>query len=144
MSIAILSSILFYKSKRIKNNLKKIRDFIKTISVKTNLIILGLSFSRYLIFGHQLYFLLLVFNVDISYDQSIIAISSIYFIASIIPMLSFFDVILKGSIAVWVFSFFNIQSFIILEIITIMWLLNFAIPAIFGSYFVITFKPKIV
>ena len=57
-------------------------------------------------------------------------------------MLSLFDVVLKGSVAIWVFTFFNIEPLTILSITTIMWLLNFVLPAIIGSYFVLTFKPN--
>jgi len=120
--------------------LQKIKTFIGSISFKTNIKTAFLSFVRYLIFSHQFYFLILLFSIDVNYINAISAITSMYFIASIVPMLSFFDVVLKGSIAVWVFSFFNIEPTFILIIVSLMWILNFAIPAIVGSYFVITFK----
>ena len=97
---------------------------------------------RFVVFSHQFYFLLLIFKIDFPYLETISAITSVYLIASIIPMLSLFDVILKGSIAIWVFSFLNIDPIIILSITTLAWILNFVLPAIIGSYFVITFKPN--
>ena len=57
-------------------------------------------------------------------------------------MLSLFDVVLKGTVAVWVFSYFNIEPLTILSITTLMWIFNFVLPAIIGSYFVLTFKPN--
>ena len=72
-----------------------------------------------------------------------IFITSMYLLSSIIPALSIFDVVIKGSVAVFVFSFLEINQLIILSIITIMWLLNFVLPSIIGSYFVLLFKiPK--
>ena len=121
---------------------QKAREFIKRISTELNLKVAFLSLLRYLVFSHQFYFLLVIFNINLTYLNAISAITSIYFIASIIPMLSLFDVVLKGTVAVWVFSYFNIEPITILSITTLMWLFNFVLPAIIGSYFVLTFKPS--
>ncbi|MCI2228952.1 hypothetical protein MC378_07215 [Polaribacter sp. MSW13] len=124
-------------------SLEKAKNFIKKIPKKLNLKTAILSLLRYVVFSHQFYFLLLIFKVDISYVDAILAITSVYLIASIIPMLSLFDVVLKGSVAIWVFSFFNIAPLTILSVTTLMWILNFVFPAIIGSYFVLTFKPNL-
>ena len=84
---------------------------------------------------------MLCFKIDISYVHAISAISSMYLIASCIPILSLFDAALKGSVAVVVFSLFGLDSLLILSITTLMWLFNFAFPAIIGSYFVLQFNP---
>ena len=85
-----------------------------------------------------------VVKIDISYFNALSAITSVYLIASVVPMLSMFDFVLKGTVAIWIFSFYNVQPIIILSITSIMWLLNFVLPAIIGSYFVLTFKPNFV
>ncbi len=66
-----------------------------------------------------------------------------YMIASIVPMLSVFDFVLKGTVAIWVFSFLGVEPIRILTITTLMWLLNIALPALIGSYFVLTFTPNL-
>jgi len=81
------------------------------------------------------------FSIEIGYINAITSITSVYLLASIVPMLSFLDVVLKGTIAVWIFSFFQISTLTILTIVSLLWFFNFAIPALIGSYFVITFKP---
>ncbi|MEO9570089.1 MAG: hypothetical protein ABJH82_13320 [Polaribacter sp.] len=125
-----------------KSYLKKIQTFLKEIPQNINIKVSFFSFLRFVIFSHQFYFLLLVFKVDLSYFDAISAITSVYLIASIIPMLSLFDVVLKGTVAIWVFSFYNLEPLTILSITSIMWILNFVLPAIIGSYFVLTFKPN--
>jgi hypothetical protein len=95
------------------------------------------------VFTHQFYYLLLIFKVDVSYFNAISAITTMYLIASMIPMLSLFDVVLKGTVAVWVFYVFGIAPVAILCITTLMWVLNFVIPALIGSYFVLRFNPKL-
>lgn len=118
----------------------KTRDFLKTISRKLYVHILGFSFLRYLFFSHQFIFLLYIFGVDIEYFTAINFIFSMYFITSVIPSLAIFDWAIKGSVAVWLFSFIGINELTILTITTIMWILNFAIPVIIGSIFVLNFK----
>ena len=125
-----------YKGYGVKN----VKNFINKIPLKLNIKTAFYSFIRYAIFSHQFFFLFIIFKINISYLDAITAITTVYFIASIVPMLSLFDVVLKGTIAVWIFSFLGIEPIIILSITTLMWILNFVIPATIGSYFVLTFK----
>ncbi len=119
---------------------EKLRWFYRTISKRVY--ILGLLFSlfRYLIFSFQFYMLLTLFESDLSYLNSMVIITTMYFLASIIPTVFIFDVVIKGSIALYLFTFAGINSLTILSVITLMWSLNFALPAIFGSYFVLNFR----
>jgi hypothetical protein len=141
--VIVLIAIFILKQKRfqIKGfSLKRIIDFIKRIPSKTHIITLSLALIRYLIFSFQLYYLLNMFGIDIAYSKAMVVITSMYFLASIIPSISIFDVIIKGSIAVFLFGYIDVNELTILSIITIMWLLNFVIPSIFGSYYVLNFK----
>lgn len=120
---------------------KWLGSFLAKIPIKGDGIIFFLSLLRYLIFSHQFYFLMLVFDMNIPYLMCMSSITAMYFISSVIPMLAVFDFVLKGSVAVFVFSFVNVSPLIVLSITTLMWLLNFVLPAIVGSYFVLKFKP---
>ena len=137
----------FFGAKQFKNpnySFQKAKGFIHRIPSKLNIKVGIISLLRFLVFSHQFYFLIFVFKIDISYLEAISAITSIYFIASIVPMLSLFDVVLKGTVAIWIFSFYGIAPITVLSITTLMWLLNFVFPAILGSYFVLTFKPNFI
>jgi hypothetical protein len=118
----------------------KFKNFLKEISTEIYIKTIIFSFGRYLIFSHQFYFLMLLFGVEIDYFTCMSFIFTMYFIASLIPSLSIFDWAIKGSVAVWLFHFKGLNELTILTITTLMWILNFAIPAIFGSIFVLTFK----
>jgi hypothetical protein len=120
--------------------LKKILTFINHIPKKTVLIGLGFSVARYLIFSFQFYYLLLIFKIEVDYFNAMAIISSMYLLASILPSIFIFDVVLKGSVAVYLFSFLNIGEFTILTIVTFMWVFNFVLPSIIGSYYVLRFK----
>jgi len=121
-------------------SLEKIKLFIIKFSKKS--LALGAVFSllRYLIFSFQFYYLLLLFGVEISYLEAMKLITSMYFLASIIPSLFLFDVVIKGSVALYVFSLIGINDLIILSIVTCMWILNFVVPSIIGGFYVLHFK----
>ena len=98
------------------------------------------SILKYIVFSHQFYYLLLIFGVKTDYVILMQLIFFMYFIASVIPSLPMFDWLVKGSVAVFVFSWIGVQEEVIISITLFMWLYNFAIPSIIGSYFVFNFK----
>ena len=69
-----------------------------------------------------------------------IVISSMHLLASVIPSIFIFDVVIKGSVAVFLFTYLNINEVTILSTVLIMWLLNFVLPSLFGSLFVLNFN----
>lgn len=98
---------------------------------------------RYFIFTHQFYFLLLLFKIDLPYFLVMAAVFSTYFLASVIPTMMIFDALIKGGFAVWVFGFLNVPEIVILVIVLAVWILNFGLPALLGSYYVLKFKPPV-
>jgi len=126
--------------KKFKEYALKVFNYSKEIPLKILTKTLGYAVFRYLIFSHQFYFFLRLFQVDADYFTMMSLIFSTYFIASIIPSLAIFDWVIKGSVAVFIFGFIHINPLTIVSITTFMWLLNFAIPAILGSIFVLNFK----
>jgi uncharacterized membrane protein YbhN (UPF0104 family) len=119
---------------------KSFKNFMKGFSKKSIRKVMLFSVLRYLIFSHQFYFLLMIFNIDMNYLDAMMSIYSMYLIASIIPMLSLFDVVVKGSVAILIFSFYQINEASVLAIVLLMWIFNFVLPSIVGSYFVLTFN----
>lgn len=141
----VIIFLLLYGLRRSKYNFKgfsfeKLQIFFLNLPKKILLRTFTLSFLRYATFSFQFYFLLQCFQVEITYFNSMIIITSMYLLASILPSISIFDFIIKGSVAVYLFSFLEINQLIILSITTIMWLLNFVLPSVIGSYYVLHFK----
>jgi uncharacterized membrane protein YbhN (UPF0104 family) len=124
-------------------SIEKVLTFFKNIPFKNYLSCFAFSLIRYLIFSFQFYFLLHLFGVEVSYKNAMIVITSMYLLASIVPSIFIFDVVIKGSVAVYLFSIVGVNELTTLSIVTCMWLLNFVIPSLFGSVFVLKFKlPK--
>ena len=141
--IISLFTVLGVKQQRYKIrgfSFNRVFGFIKKMSSETHVINLTLSLMRYLIFSFQFYYLLTIFGVDVEYNKAMVVITSMYFLASIVPSIAIFDVIVKGSVAVFLFNYVAVNELTILSIIMLMWLLNFVTPSLFGSYFVLNFK----
>lgn len=146
--IAILAFITLFGVIGIKQNrfkikgfsLEKVIDYIKNLGVHYLGFGLLLSVLRYAVFSFQFYFILSLLGVDLHYFDAMILISSMYILASIIPSISLFDVVIKGSVALYIFGLAGINQLPILSCVLLMWLLNFALPSVFGSYYVLNFN----
>ena len=130
------AAFLFFRKRKIG---RKISSF-KSLNTDDKLKLMGLSTLRYLLFSHQFYLFLLFFGTEIDYLSGISAISLIYLFASVLPSIFILEAVVKGSIALWIFSFFQVEEIEVLTTVGFMWLFNFAIPALLGSYFVMKFK----
>ena len=123
-------------------SIEKIINFLLEIPKSIHVKNITLSFLRYLVFSFQFYFLLKIFGIDVYYFNAMVVISSMYLISSIIPAILILDVVVKGSIALFLFGIVGVNSHTILSIVLLMWILNFAIPSIIGSAFILNYNYK--
>ncbi|WP_047550168.1 lysylphosphatidylglycerol synthase domain-containing protein [Psychroserpens sp. Hel_I_66] len=123
-------------------SVEKLKSFFKNLPLKIQFLAFAFSIARYLIFSFQFYVILTIFGVSLGYIDAMIVITSIYLLASVIPSIFIFDVVIKGSVAVYLFSIVGVgvNEFTILSCISIMWILNFVLPSMIGSYYVLNFK----
>ncbi|WP_157208286.1 lysylphosphatidylglycerol synthase domain-containing protein [Mariniflexile maritimum] len=144
IGLIVIAIIVFFIRKTkwsIKGfSFEKISTFIKNYPMNIMVYGLVLSLLRYFIFSFQFYYLLTLFGIEISYLQAMMLITSMYLLASIIPSIFAFDVVVKGSVAVYLFGFMGVNAVTVLCIVTLMWVFNFVIPSVFGSYFVLKFN----
>ena len=125
-------------------SLKALQNFVNKLPSKVLWQTISIALIRYIVFSHQCYFLLVLFNIDVTYFTALTFISCMYIMASAIPTVFIFDSIIKGSIAVWLFSFVGANELVIITITLLMWMLNFALPAMLGSYFVLNFNQYLI
>lgn len=132
----LMVSMLLFRllSKQLKFN------FWKNILVSVHFKNIGFSLLRYLMFSHQWLFLLYLIKPDLSYFNTISTIFTMYLWATIIPTFAILDWAIKGSIALFLLTFLGFNAPEIVMISLLMWVFNFALPALFGSYFMLTFK----
>jgi len=123
-------------------SLEKIINFLLEIPKSIHAKNIILSILRYLVFSFQFYCLLKIFGVDIYYFNAMLVISSMYLISSIIPTILILDAVVKGSVALFLFGIVGVNAHTILCIVTLMWILNFAIPSIIGSAYLLKYNYK--
>lgn len=143
-TIVLVGSILFSaRHFTIKGySLNTVIQLLNQIPAKKHRINLTLALGRYLSFTHQYVILYYLFGVDIPYFQLFCAISAIYLLASSLPNFQFLEFAVKGSIALFIFSTYDVNQWVIALVATLIWLLNIVLPISIGSYFVLTFKIK--
>jgi hypothetical protein len=113
---------------------------LNSVPLSVHLKVFSLSLLKYLVFSHQFYFLLFLFGVELGYLECMSLLSLSYLISSLIPGFVLFDWLVKGSVAVAIFSRFGIDEILILSITSVMWLLNFGIPSLVGTIYVMAFE----
>lgn len=140
--LLILGYLLKEKELLLKGfSIAKTVRFFKNLPSVLKLKILVLSISRYLIFNGMFYGLLLFFGAEIELYKAFSLIFAMYLLVSIVPSIFIFDVIIRGGVAVWLFSFAGISDLTVLSTVLVMWILNFVFPSIIGSYFVLAYQP---
>jgi len=132
--------ILVFSFNTVRKGLRKLLNFYKKQSLKIFLKISSFSVLRYLIFSHQFYFWLLILGLKSAYAPLMMAIFSMYLLASIWPSISLTDWAVKGSAAIFVFGFLGVSPLLVMQVTLLMWFFNFALPAIIGGVFVMQFK----
>ncbi len=142
--VVIITVLIFFGSKQINFEIKgfsmqSIKRSIIEIPSKIHFATIAFSVTRYLIFSFQFYYLLRLFGVDVYYFNTMIVITTMYLLSSIIPTIFVFDVVVKGSIALYLFNVVGVNELTILSVITLMWILNFVLPSMFGGLYVLNF-----
>ena len=143
IAVSILFLLVSYFTKTIAIKGYSIENFIERnneIPMKIHRKNVLLGMCRYLVFSHQYYFLFLAFDVELPYVTLMATITTVYFLASVIPSFQFLDFALKGSLAVYFFGLLGVNEWVVVFVTTLMWFLNVVLPVIIGSYFVLVFK----
>ncbi|OFX72061.1 MAG: hypothetical protein A2X12_02335 [Bacteroidetes bacterium GWE2_29_8] len=141
----------FFNINKVNNYLKRFSLLIKYTSVferysfKELFNVLILSLIRYGIFIFQYYIVLVFFGLNISIVDSLMMVSILFFIMSVIPTIALFEIGVKGSVALFIFSysFTDIDSIAKSAIIfstVFIWIINLAIPAIMGWLTLLSFN----
>lgn len=111
-------------------------------------IVLTYSFLRYCIFAIQFYILLLMFSVEIPLMHGLMIISIVFFVMTAIPTVTLAELGIRGSVSLYFiglyferFSALNEQiNAGIISSSSTLWLINLAIPALLGTFFVFRLK----
>lgn len=113
---------------------------IDQVSRKHLLIILLLSFLRYMIFILQYVLLLRVMQVNIDLNLSVWLISVFYFFMAIVPTVGFTELPVRATVSVLILGLFSSNIIGIHAASFLIWCINLVVPAIIGSLFILGIK----
>jgi hypothetical protein len=92
-----------------------------------------LACMRFVSFNIQLVLILYIFGAPLSLEM-LINVPSFFFVSTLIPALPAFDFIVKGAVGLLAFDYFNQMPDILLVSTTLLWIMNWAIPALAGVF----------
>lgn len=122
-------------------SIAKILRFYKKIPLAVTVKTAGYSIMKYLTFSFLFFCVLSFFGAEIAFPKAMALIFSMYLLVSIVPTIFIFDVVVRGGVAVWIFSFEGISDLMVLSTVLTMWILNFVLPSLLGGYHILHYKP---
>ncbi|PVW14219.1 hypothetical protein [Marixanthomonas spongiae] len=142
--LAMVLGYLFRRKQLLVKGLSALNvvRYFKNLPVSIKLKLVLFSVLRYVIFGFLFYFVLVFFEGDLTILKAAPLIGAMYLLVSIVPSFLLFDVVIRGGVAVWLFSFAEIPELPVLFTVFTMWLLNFILPALMGSWYVLSYKTE--
>lgn len=102
--------------------------------------LLFLSLIRYLVFVIQYILLLQVLQVEVTWEQGFWLISILYLVMAIVPSFAIADLGIRGKFSTALLGLYSANVVGILATTFGIWFINLFIPALAGSYFIITKK----
>ena len=103
----------------------------KTVSFQSRLKVLIISAIRYLAFSIQFLLILSVFEGEnLLWMFPIIALY--YLIVSVVPTIFISDLLVKGSVSIFLFSLVFVDEITIVAVVLLAWFFNFVIPTLIG------------
>jgi hypothetical protein len=142
-NVSFLSAM---KEKILTNGLSRIRRYFRVFTFYSNRElwqVLGLSFARYTVFSTQYVILLWTLDIQVPLPVAYMLISLIYFIMAAIPTVALTELGIRGSVAIYFFSFYFSSggwpnpslNLGVLMASVLLWFINLGIPAVLGSFF---------
>ena len=141
MPLGLIAALfVYFHPGEFKGWLNKINQLQIENKLKLNL--LGLSFLKYMIFILQYTWAVKMLNIPITPIDLWIALGVLFLLLSIIPSISLTDLVIRGQIIVVLLEPYYNNSLMLICLSTIIWAVNFLLPAIIGAFLLINFRIK--
>lgn len=148
-AFCILCLILFYNLQLFENIFLKLKmnDYWRQIfhvfslyNSKELTRVLFLSLLRYIIFSAQFILLLRVYGSTFDLFQGIIMVMMTFFVMSVVPTFTFAEIGVRGAVSAYFFGKITMDVLPVLNAAFSLWLINLAIPALAGAFFIFHFR----
>lgn len=141
MPLGLVAALLVYfHPGQFKGWLNKINKLQIENKLKLNLLVL--SFFKYVVFVLQYTWAVKMLNIPIANIDLWIALGVLFLLLSIIPSISLTDLVIRGQIIVVLLEPYYNNSLMLICLSTIIWAVNFLLPALIGAFLLINFRIK--
>ena len=138
--IAAAAIIIYFHPGQFTGWLKKLSLLQINTALKGQLVFF--AFLKYCVFILQYTWVITIFNIPIGTLDLCVALSVLFFCLSLIPSIAITDVVIRGQLIVLLLSPFYDNSLMLICVSTIIWVVNFLLPAIIGSILIINYRIK--
>ncbi|MSQ39053.1 MAG: hypothetical protein EXR19_05720 [Chitinophagaceae bacterium] len=138
--IAAAAFVIYFHPGNFTGWLKKLSLLQIKTKLKGQLVLF--AFLKYCVFILQYTWVVKIFNIPIGMIDLWVALSVLFFCLSLIPSIALTDVVIRGQLIVLLLSPFYDNSLMLICVSTIIWAVNFLLPAIIGSILLINFRIK--
>ena len=138
--IAAAAFVIYFHPGNFTGWLKKLSLLQINTALKGQLVFF--AFLKYCVFILQYTWVITIFNIPIGTLDLCVALSVLFFCLSLIPSIAITDVVIRGQLIVLLLSPFYDNSLMLICVSTIIWSVNFLLPAIIGSILIINYRIK--
>jgi len=119
--------------RRMKNMLRD-AEVLAQAERKTLAAVLGWSAFRYSVYVTQYFFLLQFFHIQTGITAGYAGIATIFLLQTIIPLPAVAALLLRGNLAIFIWSNFSSDEAGILAATFLLWIINLILPALLGTF----------
>ena len=138
--IAATAFVIYFHPGNFTGWLKKLSLLQIKTKLKGQLVLF--AFLKYCVFILQYTWVVKIFNIPIGMIDLWVALSVLFFCLSLIPSIALTDVVIRGQLIVLLLNPFYDNSLMLICVSTIIWGVNFLLPAIIGSVLLLNFRIK--
>jgi Lysylphosphatidylglycerol synthase TM region len=143
---ALYSSLPNISKKLSESDLSvKIKEFVSCLSEYSSLdlmLLMLISFVRYVVFCTQFFSMLQFFGIDLTIWEAIVAIPSNYLLVTFTPSLAFSEAAVRSSSALLFIGAFSSKVVNVALAGVGIWAVNFVIPMLVGTVIMMTVKSR--
>lgn len=140
--VLVISGYIFKEKELILKGLTlgNITRFYQNLSTSVKIKTFLFSLFRYLSFSSLFFLLLNYFNAQLNLETAWPLVFAMYILVSVIPSFFVMDVVIRGGVAIWLFSLVGVSEITVVCAVMTSWLFNFVLPGIWGSFYVVIHK----
>ena len=138
--LLIFALIVYFHKVTFSGILKSFNFLQIEIEVKKKL--LALSFLRYSVYLMQYTWAAHILNIPIPYIALWVGLAVMFLSLSIVPTISITELVIRGQLILLLLSPWYHNSLMLISLSTIIWAVNFLLPAIIGAFLLLGFRLK--